>query len=117
MQKINVVYYMRKSGSVPTVDFLNELNSDNRKKVEAEIGKAEQNRNYLIKHSKSLKHSDGLFEFRIRCKQHTIRLLYYYGKNHNIIITHGIIKRTQKTPESEKRVAEKYFKDWCSRGN
>jgi phage-related protein len=42
------------------------------------------------------KHIDGIFEFRAN----SIRIFWFYDGN-NIICTHGIIKKTDKTPKKE----------------
>lgn len=118
MEKLTAMYYMSKNGNVPMDDFLEKLNLENREKVVAEVDKIHNcGIDYLKSHSKPLKNAGGLFEFRIRGIHLAIRLLYYYGKNNNIIVTHGIIKRTGQTPEKEKRVAKRYYNDWCARGN
>lgn len=52
-------------------------------------------------HSKKIE--DGLFGLRIRGKQE-IRIFYCFRKN-SIILLHSFIKKTQKIPEKEIRIA------------
>lgn len=54
-------------------------------------------------HVKSLK--AGLFELRIRGKQE-IRLFFVF-RNKRVIILHGFVKKSQKTPNSEIEIAKK----------
>ncbi len=118
MQDFNIVLYKRRNGRVPLDDFLNGLNSDAREEIMIVLDNLGKDRTYLsLPHSKPLKRVKGLFELRIQCNQLPIRLLYFYGKNHDIVITNGLIKKNRQIPEREKSIAEKYFKDWCSRGN
>jgi len=50
-------------------------------------------------YSKNLK--DGIFELRISLSNRICRLLYFNGADNTIVITHGFIKKQQKTPPEE----------------
>lgn len=52
-------------------------------------------------HSKKVDH--GLFELRIRGQQE-IRIFYIF-KNNKTILIHGFVKKSQKTPQKELKVA------------
>ena len=49
--------------------------------------------------SKYLK--DGIFELRIKLLNTISRSLYFFIEGKTIIFTHGFIKKTEKTPNSE----------------
>jgi len=49
--------------------------------------------------SKHLEH--GIFELRTYLDDKIARTFYFYQKGRKIIITHGFIKKTQKTPRKE----------------
>lgn len=52
--------------------------------------------------SKSIKHiEDGIFEIRTSSVNHEFRTLFFYAPSYTIIISHGFIKKTQKTPRFE----------------
>ena len=51
---------------------------------------------------------DGLYELRIRDHILSIRLFYFYVENQTIIMTHGFIKKTAKTPLKEIKRAQYY---------
>ena len=60
-----------------------------------------KNENLPIKESLSKHLGDGIFELRIALSDTIVRTLYFYQKGAKIIITHGFIKKTQKTPRKE----------------
>lgn len=60
-----------------------------------------KNRNLPIKESLSKYLEDGIFELRTYLRDKIARSLYFYQKGRRIIITHGFIKKTQKTPRKE----------------
>jgi len=51
---------------------------------------------------------DGIYELRIRDHILSIRLFYFYLENQSIIITHGFIKKTTKTPQDQIKKAQHY---------
>lgn len=64
-------------------------------------------------YSKALK--DGIFELRAKVGSDISRVLYFFYYEGRIILTHGFIKKTQKTPQSEIEKAKQYRKDFFER--
>lgn len=60
-----------------------------------------KNNNLPIKEKLSKHLEDGIFELRTYLSDKIARTLYFYQKGAKIIITHGFIKKTQKTPGRE----------------
>ena len=60
-----------------------------------------KNNNLPIKEKLSKYLENGIFELRIYLRDKIARTLYFYQKDAKIIITHGFIKKTQKTPRKE----------------
>lgn len=60
-----------------------------------------KNNNLPIKEKLSKHLEDGIFELRTYLSDKIARTLYFYQKGAKIIITHGFIKKTQKTPRRE----------------
>jgi phage-related protein len=95
-------------------DFLNELNEKARQKIIYNIDLARiRNDNELFK-----KISDEIWEFRTLNNKTYYRLFAFWDKTTKtktlVISTHGIIKKTSKTPDKEIEKAEilrqQYFK-------
>ena len=60
-------------------------------------------------HTKSLK--DGLFEIRMKAKEGIARAFYCTLKGKEIHILHVFVKKTQKTPPKELKLARKRLKE------
>lgn len=61
--------------------------------------------NLGMPHTRSM--SAGLFELRLKGKESVARVLYCTQTGERIIILHGFIKKTQKTPKKELRIANR----------
>jgi phage-related protein len=53
----------------------------------------------------------GLFELRIKAKEGISRVFYCTIKQGNIVMLHGLIKKTQKTPKKDLKIATKRMKE------
>jgi len=96
-------------------EFLDELDKKTRSKILFNIDKAKvKNDNTLFK-----KLNSDIWEFRTLYNQKQYRLFAFWDKTDKnvtiVIATHGIIKKTQKTPtkgiEKATEIMKKYFKD------
>jgi HTH-type transcriptional regulator/antitoxin HipB len=93
------------------VTFLNNLDDDIRYKVYYNLKKAQ----YIIDQELFKKLNNTIWEFRTQCKGKQIRIFAFWDnhKPHTLVLaTHGIIKKSQKTPPSEIIRAEKIRKDY-----
>lgn len=54
---------------------------------------------------------DGLLEIRAKGKEGIGRIFYCTGKSRKIVILHTFIKKTQKTPKNELKIARKRQKE------
>ena len=53
---------------------------------------------------------DGIFELRTVLGSDTGRTLFFFFDGHTIVVTHGFIKKTRKTPREEIERAKEYRK-------
>lgn len=95
-------------------EFLESLDYKTREKVLFNIWKSrETNDPELFK-----KLSGEIWEFRTRYKGKQIRLFAFWDKSGEkttlVIATHGIIKKTKKTPKKEIERAEQLRKDYLN---
>ena len=58
---------------------------------------------------------DGIFELRAKIGTDISRVLYFFYYQGRIILTHGFVKKTQKTPPSEIKKAKQYRTDFMER--
>jgi len=65
--------------------------------------------NLRMPHSRPI--GDGLFELRPHGREGIARALYCYVDRHRIMILHAFVKKTEKTPQKELRLARKRLKE------
>lgn len=58
---------------------------------------------------------DGIFELRIVQGSDIIRVMYSIAVGERVILTHGFVKKTQRTPRSEIDRAKSLREDWGKR--
>ena len=58
---------------------------------------------------------DGIFELRCKLGTDITRVLYFFYYEGRIVLTHGFIKKTQRTPAGEIEKAKKYRRDYIER--
>lgn len=113
MREFKAEFY-EKGDEIPVKDFLDSLDKKMRAKFLMEIRLLEEKGNQLREpYSKALK--DGIFELRAKVGSDISRVLYFFYYEGRIILTHGFIKKTQKTPQSEIEKAKQYRKDFFER--
>jgi phage-related protein len=94
------------------VEFLNELDDKTREKIYYNLRKAQfTNDNELFK-----KLNENIWKFRTLFNSKAYRLFSFWDKTENsetlVIATHGILKKTQKTPPKEIKKAEEIRKSY-----
>lgn len=111
MDKTTVIYYTSATGDNPISDFLDRLNPIQQTKLLRIIKYAEiYGLQSILPHVKKLS-GTPLWEIRILGKDN-IRTFYAVVHNNSIIILHGFIKKTQKTPSREINLALSRLKEW-----
>jgi phage-related protein len=114
MQNYQVLFYEKENGSVPAEVFLDSLDQKmNAKMTRAMAALQEHGHELREPYSKHL--TDGIFELRAQVGTNISRALYFFFVGKRIIITHGFIKKTQKTPASEIDKAKSYRKEFLNR--
>jgi len=101
--KYQVEYVGLENNKKPFEEFILSLSVKERAKIFATISYFLElkNNNLPIKTSLSKHLEKGIFELRTFLPDQIARTLYFYQREARIIITHGFIKKTQKTPRSE----------------
>ncbi len=109
-----VILYDSPNGTEPVADFINSLSKKMAAKVLWTIALLEEDGPTLREpYSQSL--GDGIFELRIKVGSNITRVLYFFMIGKKIILTHGFVKKTQKTPLGEINKAKRYRSDYLSR--
>ena len=58
---------------------------------------------------------DGIFELRCKVGSNVTRVLYFFYHEGRIILTNGFVKKTQKTPPEEIKLAKERRADYIER--
>lgn len=64
---------------------------------------------------KKLVSTEGIWECRIQLGSNAYRIFAFLDGNSVVVLTHGLVKKTQKTPQREIERAEAYRKDYLQR--
>jgi len=109
-----VFHYERKSGECPVREFLDTLGVKERAKVLAAVDLLEEEGPNLHRpYADYLR--DGIHELRVRVSRVRYRVLYFFWKRGDIVLTHGITKKTRRVPETEIDRAARCREDWLRR--
>ena len=110
----SIIAYEKENGDIPFDEFVMSLSPKLRAKLLRDVDLLEQFGNRLREpYSKHL--DDGIFELRSKLASDITRTFYFFFDGNNIIITHGFVKKTEKTPQSEIKRAKDYRQDWLRR--
>lgn len=111
-----IIYYTTANAQNPTRKFIESLSEKQQRKIIRILTYIEE---YglvtAIPHAKKLT-GTPLWEIRI-LGQDNIRIFYVIMEKDAIIVLHGFIKKSQKTPSRELEIAIVRFNDWNTRMN
>jgi len=108
----SIEFYVAEDGSVPAQDWLDSQSIKMQQKFAAlftmlgDAGKV-----YNEQKFKHLTGTDQLFEFK--ADQGRVLCFFFIGKR--VVLTHGFLKKSDKTPKSEIKRAEKAKADFTAR--
>ncbi|MBQ9004015.1 MAG: type II toxin-antitoxin system RelE/ParE family toxin [Eggerthellaceae bacterium] len=114
MGMFDVDYYEDENGKKPAEEFIDSLDVKMRAKVFGRLELLEEHGSELgMPFSRHL--DDGVFELRTVVGNNITRILYFFVVGRRVILTHGFVKKTRKTPAREIDRAKKIREDWRRR--
>jgi phage-related protein len=110
-----VIFYKTPDGKCPIQDFLDSL-----------PGKAAQKVTWVLKlfedldvvpssYFQKLKGTDDIWECRISFGSNAYRIFCFFAGNSVVVLTHGFMKKSQKTPKTQIEKAEAYKREFLQR--
>ena len=111
-QKLPVVFYATSSGREPVREWLKGLDQDDRREIGADILAVQRGWPLGLPLCRALR--DGLWEVRSKLPSHRIARVLFAFDAGTIVLLHGFIKKTQKTPQDEIDLALKRLKELTS---
>ena len=114
MQNYEIIFYDKADGTEPAKEFLLSLAPKMRAKMLRTIDLLSVN-GIELREPYSKPMDDGIFELRAKVGSDISRVLYFFVIGKKIILTNGFIKKTMKTPPSEKERAKRYRAEYLGR--
>lgn len=114
-KKITAVFYQLSSGKEPVRDWLLSLTQEHRQTIGQDIMAVEFGWPCGEPLCKSLSSYPGLWEVRSNIKSGIARVFFYIDKS-EMILLHGLVKKTQKTPDKDLKLAQKRKKEYEKNG-
>jgi phage-related protein len=100
-KRVPAIFFRTEAGGEPVRDWLKDLpSSEDRKRIGEDIKTVEFGWPVGMPVCKPL--GDGVYEVRTSLVQNRIsRVLFYIDKKGRMVLLHGFIKKTQKTPDED----------------
>jgi phage-related protein len=97
---VPVIFYRTEAGGEPVREWVKALSPDDRKRIGEDIKTVEFGWPVGMPACKPL--GDGIYEVRTSLAQNRIaRVLFYIDGKGRMVLLHGFIKKTQKTPDAD----------------
>lgn len=108
-KKIRASFYINQSGNNPVRDWIMDLSGEDKKTIGVAIQKVEFGWPVGMPYSRSL--GSSLWEVRTDLSDGKIARVIFYLLDDEMILLHGFIKKTQKTPQQDLNLAKNRKKD------
>ncbi len=108
----NIIYY-----EDYYLDFFNAQKKDVKKKFNWTLQLISTQDRIPEKFFKHIKGSEGIFEVRVEVGSDIFRVFSFFDKGNLVVLVNGFQKKTQKTPKSEIKLAEKLKKEYLENKN
>lgn len=89
------------------VEFYQSQDGKVQKKIEFVLDLVRYERHVPVKFFKSLVNTNGIHEIRVITTFKSIRILCFLDKGKLVVLTNCFLKKTQKTPKKEIKLAER----------
>lgn len=110
-----VIFYRTADGKCPARELLDSLSGKAAQKVAWVLSLVEDLDVVPSTYFKKLVGTEEIWECRIQLGSHAYRIFCFFDGRAVVVLTHGFIKKTQKTPQRELERAEAYRRDYLQR--
>jgi phage-related protein len=109
-----VIFYRTVGGKCPVQEFIDSLPGKVAQKIVWVLKLLEDLEIVPSSYFKKLVGTEEIWECRIQFGSNTYRIFCFFIDN-SVILTHGFVKKSQKTPAGEIERAEAYRRDFLKR--
>jgi phage-related protein len=106
-KSFDICFYQETSGKEPVLEWIKDFNEKEQKIIGRDIKQMQYTWPWKMPLIKSL--GNGLMEIRIKLQDKQVRIFFILHDG-VIILLHGFVKKTQKTPNNEIEIAFKRSK-------
>ncbi len=96
-------------------NFYDQQDTKTKRKIDFVIDIVKSIKNVPIKFLKFLEGTEGIYEIRVSTSNKNIRIFCFFDEENLVILINCFVKKTNKTPKRELKLAEKlkkqYFKE------
>jgi phage-related protein len=110
-----IIYYKNENGRCFVKEFIDSLSPKVQDKVFWTLRLLRESPILKRPYFGNIENSDGIREVIIDYGPNTFRILFFFDAGKIVILTHGFMKKTPKTPSEEIKKAETYKKDYLGR--
>ena len=110
-----IVFYRFENKKCPVENFLESLSNKQVEKVFFVLELIETIDIIPRKFFKKLEATDDIWEVRVQYGNNIFRLFGFFDDNDLVVLNHAFIKKTQKVPNKEIKIAEQRKKDYFSK--
>jgi len=110
-----VVFYRTANGKCPIQDFLDSLSAKAARKATWVLRLLEDLDTVPSAYFKKLMGTEEIWECRIVFGSNAYRIFCFFAGNSVVVLTHGFVKKSQKTPKGEIEKAQTYRRDFLKR--
>lgn len=96
------------------LDFYKSQESKVQEKIEYVFDLVRFEKQVPKKFFKNLENTDGIYEIRVITTFKSIRILCFFDEGELIVLTNCFLKKSQKTPRQEIKMAEKLKKEYMN---
>lgn len=105
-KRVPAIFYCTEAGGEPVREWLRGLSPEDRKRIGEDVKTVEFGWPIGMPVCKPL--GDGIYEVRTTLSQNRIaRMLFYIDKKGRMVLLHGFIKKTRKTPDEDLDLARR----------
>jgi phage-related protein len=110
-----VIFYKTIDGKCPVQEFLDSLSAKVAQKVLWTLSLLEDLEIVPSTYLKKLTGADNIWECRVQYASNIYRIFCFFDSHSVVVLTHGLVKKSKKTPQREIERAESYRKDFLGR--
>ena len=111
----SIIFYRTESGICPVEESLDSLAGKQAKKVTWVLRLIQELDVIPKQYFKKLTNTDDIWEVRIQFGNNIFRILGFFNESKLIILNHAFVKKSQKTPKNDIKIAEQRKTDYLRR--